>query len=120
MMLSLVSEKLVQLCDEIVEKYLLLTDSKGTVGRTPSVAGSSNPDTFDRQGISFGNYEIDDCEWEAIVKILISMQLNDLERLLTSVMKVSLLAQRKTQMSKLLAADSRVKTIAGKLRGDHG
>lgn len=118
MMLSLVSDKLVQLCDEIVENYLLLTDSKDTAARTPSVAGSSESDTFDKQGIIFGNYEIDDYEWEAMVRILIAMQLHGLERLLRSLMEVSLVALRKTQISKVLAAESRVKRIAKRLRGD--
>ena len=103
MMLSLVSKEMVELCAEIVDCYQLVVQS----GKYAS--------TSDDQDMYFGGYELNRNEYEALFRVLTTMQLSGLQGLLNKIVMVSSLAQREAQMAKLLALELKLGEILRKL-----
>lgn len=115
MMLNLILEKVIDLCEEIVELYLNLMNPKAATTEKPWVANVSGTDMLERQDIYFGDYQMDAVEWESLVRVLIILQLRGLEESVARMQKVPFLTQRETQMSKLLVSETRLANILKKL-----
>lgn len=110
MLLAVVCEKLVGMCERIASKYLQHT---WQAHQETSSRGQAEY----RQKVFFGNYAINlPEEWEHLIGLLIFLQLKSLGSLLAKMKMVASSELRGSQHTVLLAAERRVRDTAVKLR----
>lgn len=115
MLLTIVCEKLVALCDKVLHRYLEHTS------RRPDGNPSLRETTEARQRIFLGDYEIDlTQEWKYLMKVLIVFQLRSLGRLLGKMKTLASSAIRGSQLTLLLNTERRLRDLTVSLqRSEH-
>lgn len=119
MLLAVVCEKLVSLCDKVVSQYgqhaqqsqLRLNPSQD------SNAETTKKSMDERKRMFFGNYEISSTEeWEYMMRVLILLQLKSLGSLLSNIKRLASSKTRATQHSLLVTSERRCADVAAKLQ----
>ncbi|KAL9123065.1 MAG: hypothetical protein Q9187_000392 [Circinaria calcarea] len=119
MLLAVVCEKLVAMCDRIASRFLQHTwqphvcfGSKHGIEERSSRKGDEC-----RRKVFFGNYEIDQREeWEHLIRVLIFLQLKRLGSLMAKIKMVTSLELRGAQHTVLLTAERKIRDTAAKLQ----
>jgi hypothetical protein len=107
MLLTVVCEKLVALCEKALHQYL------EHIVQSPKRPGENSS----RQRIFLGDYEIDlTHEWEYLIKMLIVFQLRSLGRLLGKMKTQASSAIRGSQLQLLLATERRLRKMTVSLQ----
>lgn len=105
MLLTVVCEKLVALCEKVLHRYL------------EHIAQLGPGDNSSRQRIFLGDYEIDlTHEWEYLMKVVIVFQLRNLGRLLGKMKTLASSAIRGSQLQILIATERRLRRMTVSLQ----
>ncbi|KAK2755489.1 hypothetical protein FQN54_006426 [Arachnomyces sp. PD_36] len=117
--LNLVLERQVNMSDSMVDAYLALTaDDYSAVAPRSSAKSSQGGSRAspERPEMLLGEYEITTTsEWQTMVRVLIFTQMSALDHLLAQMKHIPSLAQRDSQMVRLLTSEQRNSRIARKL-----
>lgn len=105
MLLNMVFEALIDICAFLTD--LVTSDqSLETSGRKED--GSRIVYFPERPALIFGDYKIAGTEWEAMIRVLVSRKISEMEGLLDKMKKVTSLSQRESQ---LLRSEKRLRVL---------
>jgi hypothetical protein len=120
--LNLVLERLVGLCESVVGAYFNVIDSSSNSGNAAEHhqwSTSKSPPPTSRASewpeMVLGDYDIAGPDWKTLVRLLIFMQMGALDSLLTRMKRMPSMAQRDSQMVRLVASEQRNARIARRL-----
>ena len=122
-LLSSICEKLVVLCEHVINEYLHQTQrvesSAKATGKLSSMLRDGAAGFW--QKAFLGAYTLDSYpEWDYLIRLLIGLQLRDLERLLVRMKSMASAVGRGARVTSLHAVEQRLRHLGALLRGrDH-